>query len=182
MQTWDGQTAGTLAMDGLACPAMERAMSLACECHCQGVAHEPWQVWVGRERASSVLAWAHDVSITACFQRCEHWKQAETAQAHVLCLQSSTRAASVMPAAAVTCQPTPAHHLITHNVLVVPVHLSAACCCCSFLDGRGLAGSIPSDPGLWAGLTGLTNIDLGNNQLSGSVPAAIKSAPLLTSV
>jgi hypothetical protein len=54
--------------------------------------------------------------------------------------------------------------------------------CCSFLNGKSLAGSIPSDPGLWAGLTGLTNLDLANNQLSGSVPAAIKSAPLLTNV
>lgn len=51
-----------------------------------------------------------------------------------------------------------------------------------FLNGKSLAGSIPSDPGLWAGLTGLTNLDLANNQLSGSVPAAIKSAPLLTNV
>lgn len=69
-----------------------------------------------------------------------------------------------------------------HLALLLPPTAAACCSCCSNLSGRGLTGLIPSDPGLWVGLTGLTNLDLSNNQLTGSVPAAIKSAPLLTNV
>lgn len=52
----------------------------------------------------------------------------------------------------------------------------------SNLNGKGLTGSIPSDPGLWSGLTALTSLDLANNALQGSVPSAIKSAPVLTNL
>lgn len=53
----------------------------------------------------------------------------------------------------------------------------------SNLANKGLTGSLPSDAGVWAGLTGLSSIDLSGNSLGGGVPAAIKSAgPQLTSM
>jgi hypothetical protein len=53
----------------------------------------------------------------------------------------------------------------------------------SDLADKGLQGSLPPDASFWAGLTGLSSLNLAGNSLSGTVPQGISAAgPQLSSV
>jgi hypothetical protein len=53
----------------------------------------------------------------------------------------------------------------------------------SDLKGKGIKGTLPDDPQLWADLAGLKTADFSDNpSLVGAVPAALSSAPALVTM
>jgi len=159
--------AATPAVAGEECPVIRRATSQACEC----------QAW---DRAASAEQLLHCSLVNAIISSWV-WRFTESQHSRPTC---NCCGADWSFHLRVGCTLQQAYDKqLVYICTSVPVSQLALCVVlsgCSNLAGKGLTGSIPSDPGLWAGLTGLTNIDLANNQLSGSVPAAIKSAPLLS--